>query len=490
MIRLVGVIAVVVLLAHSTDALACSSMTNIRAARTACLALSAVVEKIESNDSLLDDLRDLNSSQSNNVALLGETEPEQSSNSNKPRPSMTVAAGRGALITASSGDLLVKSTESDSSLKQESPQSMSTLTVSPGRGANVTSVSTGVSIEDRMIPKQTETETNKLPLQLVKALVDRNKKNGVGAVGKVISSIRRVAPATCSYETKQKPSPADWKSNIQSAASDMLTEDETRQQSETSGLSSTNLLPRPNTILLCESPYTSSGIFNHHITIRSIAPNSLDDKFIANLRLSVFSNYNEERQNLFRYKSIEVLHRRRRRGAVALIAEMPHEDFKRVKSHNEIHTRIASGHKYNAKMVQHDRSQNIIIGSVECSQHEFDRTRLQSARPKNSLLYVTEVAVFPEARRCGVGRMLLKGVEEVAALRGCESIYLHVDVTNHAAISMYEKTGYQVLDKKRPIYAQFTATLNLHDGALMGRCHNLMCKHLTEETTWILGSDR
>ena len=505
MICFVRIITVVVLSAQSADALTCSSINNFRAAR-ACPALSAVVEKIETNDSLLQDLTDdLTSSPSNNAVLLGEAELERSLHSNKSGPSLTVTAGKGALITSNSDDILVKGTGSISSLKQESPQMMPTLTVSHGRGANVTSVSAGVSIVDRMIhtPKQTETETNKLPLRAVKTLVDKNKKSGVGAVGKVFSAICRVAPATTSrvtaapesasrsYETKQNSSPSDWKLKIQSAASDMLIEDEARQQSETSGLSSTNLLPTPDTILLCESPYTSSGIFNHHITIRSLAPNSHDDKFIANLRLSVFSNYDEERQNLFRYKSIEVLHRRRRRGAVALIAEMPHEDFKKVKSHNEIHTRIASGHNYNAKVGQQDdRSKNKIIGSVECSQHEFDRTILGRSRPKNSLLYVTEVAVFPEARRCGVGRMLMKGAEEVARLRGCESIYLHVDVTNHAAISMYEKAGYQVLDKKRRIYAQFTATLNLHDGALMGRCHSLMCKHLVEDTTWIVASDR
>jgi ribosomal protein S18 acetylase RimI-like enzyme len=127
--------------------------------------------------------------------------------------------------------------------------------------------------------------------------------------------------------------------------------------------------------------------------------------------------------------------------------------------------------------------QKKIIGSVECSQHEFYQTILGNSRPKNSLLYVTEVAVCPEARRCGTGLMLMKGVDKVAELRNVESIYLHVDVTNQAACAMYQKAGYRIIDKREHMYAQFTASLNLHDGALMGRCHYLMCKDMPAKAT-------
>jgi ribosomal protein S18 acetylase RimI-like enzyme len=95
-----------------------------------------------------------------------------------------------------------------------------------------------------------------------------------------------------------------------------------------------------------------------------------------------------------------------------------------------------------------------IIGSVECSHQEFRGTMLGSMRPKGSLMYVTEVAVRPGARRCGAGAMLMRGADEVAALRNVESIYLHVDVTNRAACALYEKCGYYYLDKREPIYAQ------------------------------------
>ena len=36
---------------------------------------------------------------------------------------------------------------------------------------------------------------------------------------------------------------------------------------------------------------------------------------------------------------------------------------------------------------------------------------------------------------------------------------------------------------------QFTASLNLHDGALHGRKHYLMCKNWTGKTTWIEDDD-
>jgi ribosomal protein S18 acetylase RimI-like enzyme len=104
-------------------------------------------------------------------------------------------------------------------------------------------------------------------------------------------------------------------------------------------------------------------------------------------------------------------------------------------------------------------------------------------------MYVTEVAVRADARRCGAGALLMRGVDEVAALRNIESVYLHVDVTNHAACAMYEKCGYHYLDMREPIYAQFTASLNLHDGATQGRKHHLMSRNFVESLTWLHDND-
>lgn len=460
-----------------------------------CVTLNAVAEKLDTDVSMLENSQNATAAYNANEECM----PEDADSPTITRPSVTVAAGNGALITSVSSDVHVKSAICN--VEEETLSSIPELTVSPDTDACITSPPSDISTDDGTSPKSIDKETAVLPLPIVKHLVGRNRKKGVGAVGKVVSSIRKVAAAKTSRKVTAKSTPrkdehtkikatnVDWASNIQSAVADALEEDEIRQQSETFGDNPPKMLPDHGVVLLRESLSASRGV-QHKITIRSSVPNSIDDTYIANLRLSVFSNFDEERQNIFRSRSVEVLNRRRRRGAIALVAEMPHTDFLQVRSRNEMNTRITSGHKYSAKLDARDESSNKIIGSVECSHHEFDRTILGNSRPKNSLLYVTEVAVCPEARRCGVGTLLMKGAEEVAALRGIESIYLHVDVNNHAAIAMYEDAGYFKLDKRRPIYAQFTCALNLHDGALMGRCHYLMCKHLTEKTTWIDGNGR
>ena len=278
------------------------------------------------------------------------------------------------------------------------------------------------------------------------------------------------------------------------------------------------------------------------INIRTSIPHSSDDTHIANLRLSVFSRFDEEQQRVFRSRSVEVLNVRRRRGAVVLVAETPKKESEVGREEqylNEMHARIAGGHQYcNDPTNEHQTEasspfltirpgkgaritsvssgvvidstpsptltvrpgkgarvtsvspgvvvdNSSIIGSIECSHQEFRGTMLGNCRPKGSLMYVTEVAVKTDVRRSGAGAMLMRGVDEVARIRNVETIYLHVDVTNQAACSMYEKCGYHYLDKREVLYAQFTASLNLHDGAMHGRKHYLMCKNVCEKTTWL-----
>jgi ribosomal protein S18 acetylase RimI-like enzyme len=129
--------------------------------------------------------------------------------------------------------------------------------------------------------------------------------------------------------------------------------------------------------------------------------------------------------------------------------------------------------------------EEIIVGSVECSVHEFYATKLGQRRPKYSILYITEVAVSPSARRCGVGSKLLEGIDELAALRNVESLYLHVDVLNFGALELYRKAGYRKVHHADPTYDEFTTSLNLHDGATKGRRHYLLYKNLTRNPTWL-----
>lgn len=70
-------------------------------------------------------------------------------------------------------------------------------------------------------------------------------------------------------------------------------------------------------------------------------------------------------------------------------------------------------------------------------------------------------------------------------MRGVETVYLHVDVTNVAACALYEKAGYEILDPTDPIYSDFTTQLNLHDGATKGRNHHFLQKQITKKQTWL-----
>ncbi|KAL3788407.1 hypothetical protein ACHAW5_001019 [Stephanodiscus triporus] len=414
----------------------------------------------------------------------------------------------------------------------------------------------------------------------VKAHVDKSRRGGtlrgVGAVPSILSAVRIAAVAATSVSDQEKSleneygqtvessahdsnnltsgnslaakilSPK-WKSVVQSTVADILMSQDASIHQQTvdvasfkdiqntsppPGTTSMGILgevvqeqlpdipPRPGAFLVGVAGNSSKS----RVTVRSSIPHSSDDTHIANLRLSVFSQFNEEQQRNFRNRSIEVLNTRRRKGAVVLVAEEPLRGKKRDHLYfNEMHSRIEKGHEYGGKIncqftghslldtpspsliVRPGRGVTVtsvssgvavdafvpkldggsIVGSVECSHQEFRGTMLGNSRPKGSLMYVTEVAVRTDARRSGAGAMLMRGVDEVAVLRNVETIYLHVDVTNRAACAMYEKCGYHYLDKRVPIYAQFTASLNLHDGATRGRTHYLMCKNLTERTTWL-----
>ena len=81
--------------------------------------------------------------------------------------------------------------------------------------------------------------------------------------------------------------------------------------------------------------------------------------------------------------------------------------------------------------------------------------------------------------------VISKGVDELATkYRNVESLYLHVDVTNEAALHLYHKCGYSLVDQTDQMYREFTTVLNLHDGATRGRNHYLLVKHL-RTVTWL-----
>lgn len=65
---------------------------------------------------------------------------------------------------------------------------------------------------------------------------------------------------------------------------------------------------------------------------------------------------------------------------------------------------------------------------------------------------ITNVAVLPEYRRCCIGEMLMHSAEKGARERNCESITLEVRVSNTAAISLYNKSGYKQAGIRKGFY--------------------------------------
>lgn len=63
------------------------------------------------------------------------------------------------------------------------------------------------------------------------------------------------------------------------------------------------------------------------------------------------------------------------------------------------------------------------------------------------------VAVVPDARRGGVGQMLLNAICAAALLRGAASLHLEVAEDNEPARRLYAKLGFEEVGRRRGYYA-------------------------------------
>lgn len=224
------------------------------------------------------------------------------------------------------------------------------------------------------------------------------------AASKQPDSTNTTAKAETESQQQKKSTPTSQVGSnvIQATISSLLEGQNAFKANDDSGGISMNALPRPFGILgeepdplsheLLKKPMPGTMLLYPTIQTReyrrpsqatlSVRVATPDDDFqIANLRLSVFSDFSSELRSQFCARSCQVLADRRLRGATCLVASCP------------------SGRKSPSE---------IIVGSVECSVHEFFATKLGQRRPKYSTLYITEVAVSPSARRCGVGSKLLQ----------------------------------------------------------------------------------
>jgi ribosomal protein S18 acetylase RimI-like enzyme len=71
--------------------------------------------------------------------------------------------------------------------------------------------------------------------------------------------------------------------------------------------------------------------------------------------------------------------------------------------------------------------------------------------------YLANVAVVPEARGLGTGRLLLQDAERRTLSSGRRTLSLEVDGTNERARSFYERAGYRVVEvRESPVLGKLT----------------------------------
>uniref|UniRef100_A0A6U0XL64 N-acetyltransferase domain-containing protein n=1 Tax=Rhizochromulina marina TaxID=1034831 RepID=A0A6U0XL64_9STRA len=195
---------------------------------------------------------------------------------------------------------------------------------------------------------------------------------------------------------------------------------------------------------------------------------------VADLRLSVFTPYPDGpiRQKL-RVRAREKMIERRVKGATCLVARPT-----RSSSSSSSISRGGEERRSDQEEVPEEEAPvPPIIGTLECSTHEFDLAPLSGTTRR---LYVTEVAVADGYRRRGVARALLRGVDDWAREQGAEAIYLHVDVENDGALGLYHRAGFVELDETVETY-NFAAALGLHSGSFSKTRHVLMCKAVSSD---------
>lgn len=69
---------------------------------------------------------------------------------------------------------------------------------------------------------------------------------------------------------------------------------------------------------------------------------------------------------------------------------------------------------------------------------------------------ITNIAVKPEFRRKGIAHKLLAGLEEISKKTGIRVINLEVRESNHNAIRLYERNGFENIGKRKNFYEKPT----------------------------------
>jgi [ribosomal protein S18]-alanine N-acetyltransferase len=86
------------------------------------------------------------------------------------------------------------------------------------------------------------------------------------------------------------------------------------------------------------------------------------------------------------------------------------------------------------------------------------------AQPIRNIGRILTLDTVPEARRFGLGTLMMQECERRLRDSGCKQVFLETAVTNAAAIRLYQKLGYEIL-RTLPLYYPTHAL----DGYLMGK---------------------
>lgn len=155
---------------------------------------------------------------------------------------------------------------------------------------------------------------------------------------------------------------------------------------------------------------------------------------IADLRLSVFTPYGDPVRQRYRVRAREKMIERRMKGATCIVARVDGEvayggeamatagAAAAMATLSGDPTTAAEAHFSAMQWAQGTAGNkedgggsydSPIVGTLECSTHEFDRAPLRGHEGER--FYVTEVAVAPHMRRQGVALKMIRAAEQVCS---------------------------------------------------------------------------
>ncbi|KAI9281088.1 acyl-CoA N-acyltransferase [Sporodiniella umbellata] len=90
---------------------------------------------------------------------------------------------------------------------------------------------------------------------------------------------------------------------------------------------------------------------------------------------------------------------------------------------------------------------DVCVGVVCCRKEKDQET------PEKSKLYMMTLGVLEPYRHLGIGKRMVKHILEQAELsKEISQVYLHVQVTNTAALEFYKKSSFEVIEIEKDYY--------------------------------------